>query len=51
MLITVSSTEGRGQARAPPQGAAGSSPFAGESEAERALSEAAGPLTHAGLPL
>ena len=51
MLITVSSAEALASARAQLQEGTGSSPFAGESEAERALSKTAGPQTHAGLPL
>ena len=50
-MLIAQSTEALAWARAHLQEGTGSSPFAGESEAERALSKRAGPQTHAGLPL
>ena len=51
MLISVSCAEALAWARAHLQEGTGSSPFTGQSEAERAPSTTAGPQTHAGLPL
>ena len=51
MLILVSCTEALPQARVQLREGAGSSPFAGESDAERALVMTADPEAHTGLPL